>query len=145
MGEEKKETDFLGSTRQGLRDFRKEERRQMIQILHDLIEESGKRAKSQYTPARERTKWVKLTGQLIWYKDHVLRGYDFEQIQAELNELRDRLNKDDEERKKALVPAFPPLREWGKPEPETVEEKKPENKETVKAEEQDQGLYPESG
>jgi hypothetical protein len=146
VGIEKKESDSPGLTQQGLREFRKDERKQMIEILHDLIEESGKRAKSQYTPARERTKWVKLTGQLIWYKDHVLRNYDYETIRAEMDELRDQLNKGEEERKKALMPVLPPMREWGKPETETVEEKKPEDKSENQQSEtaEEDRLYPES-
>jgi hypothetical protein len=91
MGEqEKPSSDLPGRTEEGFRGFRKEERKQMIDTLHDLIEESGKRARSQYTPSKERVKWMKLTGQLIWYKDHVLRNYDFERLAIEIEELRQR-------------------------------------------------------
>lgn len=113
----------------------------MIDILHDLIEESGKRARSQYTPSKERVRWVKLTGQLIWYKDHVLRNYDFERLAIEIEELKQRLNEYDE------VPDAPPiipiLPTWEKPQ-EPEQEKKPENKQVEKTEEQEPGLYEES-
>jgi len=78
---------------------------------------------------------------LIWYKDHVLRNYDFERMAIEVQELKKRL--DEDEKSKTPVPSFPPLQEWRKPEPETVDEKKPENKEPEKAEKQEPGLYPE--
>ncbi len=90
---------------------------------------------------------MKLTGHLIWYKDHVRRSYDCETIRAELDELKYMLNKDNEERKKALPHLIPHCGSGGKPEPETVEEKKPEdksdNKQSETADEQDP-LYPES-
>ena len=140
--EEDSLTELASQTEKRYSSFRKGERKQMIDTLHDLIEESGKRATSQYTPSKERVRWVKLTGQLIWYKDHVLRNYDFERMAIEVQQLKKRL--DEDEKSKTPVPSFPPLQEWRKPEPETVDEKKPENKEPEKAEKQEPGLYPES-
>ncbi len=80
---------------------------------------------------------MKLTGQLIWYKDHVRRSYDCETIRAELDELKDMLNKDNEERKKALLPLIPHCGSGGKPEQETVEKKKPKDKSDNKQSEND--------
>jgi len=143
MGEpEKSESDPPGRTEEGFRSFRKEERKQMIDTLHDLITESGKRATSQYTPSKERVRWVKLTGQLIWYKDHVLRNYDFERLAIEIQELKQRL--DDYDKNEGPVAPVTPLPTWGKPQQEPEQEKKPENKQPEKTEEREQGLYPES-
>lgn len=104
----------------------------MIDPLHDMIEERGKRARSQYTPSKERVRWVKLTGQLIGYKDHVLRNYDFERLAMGIEELRQRLDADDEENKPSIIPLLP---SWEKPQEEPEKEKKLENKQVEKSEE----------
>ena len=141
--EEDSLTELADQTEKRYSSFRKGERKQMIDTLHDLITESGKRATSQYTPSKERVRWVKLTGQLIWYKDHVLRNYDFERLAIEVQQLKKRLDEDNEKSKNPLAPVTP-LREWAKPEHEAVEGKKSENEEPEKAKEPEPGLYPES-
>src|SRR5438132_13895162 len=78
--EEDSLTELADQTEKRYSSFRKGERKQMIDTLHDLIEESGKRATSQYTPSKARVRWVKLTGQLIRYEDPLLTNYDFERI-----------------------------------------------------------------
>jgi hypothetical protein len=137
--------DLPGRTEKGLRRFRKEERKQMIDTLHDLIEESRKRATSQYTPAKDRVKWVKLTGQLIWYKDHVLSNYDFERLAIEFKALKKKLEEDAANKKAELLKPTYMIPTWGTPEPE--QEKKPEdkseNKQSETADKEDR-LYPES-
>ena len=60
--EEDSLTELADQTEKRYTSFRKGERKQMIDTLHDLIEEIGKRATSQYTPSKERVRWVKLTG-----------------------------------------------------------------------------------
>ncbi len=72
-----------------LRAFRKTERAQLIESLRELIEEARGRAKSHATLSKDRTRWVKLAGQLIWYKDQVLRSMSYEAIEEEVSELRD--------------------------------------------------------
>src|SRR2546426_11226111 len=140
--EEDSLTELADQTEKRYSSFRKGERKQMIDTLHDLIEESGKRATSQYTPSKERVRWVKLTGQLIWYKDHVLRNYDFERLAIEIQELKQRL--DDYDKNEGSVAPVTPLPTWRKPQQEPEQEKKPEDKQPEKTEEREQGLYPES-
>ena len=117
----------------------------MIDTLHDLIDESRKRATSQYTPAKDRVKWVKLTGQLIWYKDHVLSNYDFERLAIEFKALKKKLEEDAANKKAELLKPTYMIPTWG--EPETEQEKKPEdkseNKQSETADKEDR-LYPES-
>ncbi len=60
----------------------------MIEAIRDLIEESRKRAKSQYTPSGDRTKWTRLAGQLIWYKDQILRSLTMEALEIEVLNLK---------------------------------------------------------
>jgi len=55
--EEDSLTELASQTEKRYSSFRKGERKQMIDTLHDLIEESGKRATSQYTPSKERVRW----------------------------------------------------------------------------------------
>ena len=81
--------------------------------------------------------------QLIWYKDHVLRNYDFERLAIEVQQLKKRLDEDNERSKNPLAPSTP-LREWAKPEPEALEGKRSENEEPGKAKDQEPGLYHES-
>lgn len=68
--------------------FRQAERSQNLEVLRELIEEARKRAKSHYTSSKERARWVKLAGQLLWYKDQVLRSMNLEALQKEVAELK---------------------------------------------------------
>ncbi len=68
--------------------FRQAERAQHLETLRELVEEARKRAKSHYTPSKERAKWVKLAGQLLWYKDQVLRSMTYESLEKEVAELK---------------------------------------------------------
>jgi len=54
------------------------ERRKMIETIEDLIQSSHKAARSQYTPSAQRAKWTRPAGQLIWYKEQILRGMSLE-------------------------------------------------------------------
>ena len=61
----------------------------MIEAVRDLIEESRKRAKSNYTPSKERARWTRLAGQLIWYKDQILRSMSYEALEEEVAQLKE--------------------------------------------------------
>lgn len=64
------------------------ERSQMIRAINDLIEEARKMSRSQRTPARERLKWNRLTGQLILYKDSILKTVLLDVLQKEVEVLK---------------------------------------------------------
>jgi hypothetical protein len=66
-------------------------------LLSELIEEEKKRAKSHYTSSKERARWVKLTGQLLWYRDQVLRSMDYESLAKEVAELKEHVLKEDKQ------------------------------------------------
>ena len=89
--------------------FRQAERAQHLETLRELIEEARKRAKSHYTPSKERSKWVKLAGQLLWYKDQVLRSMTLESLEKEVAELKQIvLNKDKAHEMKPAWETNPP-------------------------------------
>src|SRR6266852_5848184 len=58
-----------------INEWRQSQRKIMIDTVQDLIQTSHKYAKSQYTPNAQRARWTKLAGQLIWYKDQILKNY----------------------------------------------------------------------
>jgi len=60
----------------------------MISAIHEMIEEARKKAKSRRAPANERIRWTRLAGQLIWYKDSILRRMTQEAMERELIVLK---------------------------------------------------------
>ncbi len=64
------------------------ERSQMIRAINDLIEEARKMSRCQRTPAKERLKWNRLTGQLILYKDSILKTVLLDVLQKEVEVLK---------------------------------------------------------
>jgi len=56
----------------------------MIAALRDLIDEASRMAKSKRAPASERIRWTRLAGQLIWYKDAILRSMSLESMENEM-------------------------------------------------------------
>ncbi len=71
--------------------FRQAERTQHLETLRELVEEARKRAKSHYASSKERARWVKLAGQLLWYKDQVLRSMTYESLEKEVAELKQKV------------------------------------------------------
>jgi hypothetical protein len=79
--------------------WRETERAHMIAAMHEMIDESRKRAKSKRAPASERIRWTRLAGQLIWYKDSILRSMTQEAMERELIVLKQQvLGKKSEEK-----------------------------------------------
>ncbi len=68
--------------------WRETERAHMISAIHEMIEEARKKAKSKPAPANERIRWTRLAGQLIWYKDSILRSMTQEAMEKELIVLK---------------------------------------------------------
>ncbi len=73
----------------------------MIEDIRDLIDVARKRATSEHTLSRERVKWMRLAGQLIWYKDQILRGLSYEALEEEVGELRELVIKKKEDEMRA--------------------------------------------
>ena len=56
----------------------------MIGALREMIDEATRMAKSKRAPASERIRWTRLAGQLIWYKDAILRSMSLESMENEM-------------------------------------------------------------
>ena len=76
------------------------ERKIMIETVQDLIQTSHKYAKSQYTPSAQRVRWTKLAGQLIWYKDQILKNFSLEAMTIELQTLKREVRESEERRER---------------------------------------------
>src|SRR3989442_14951677 len=64
--------------------WRQCERHSMIAGLKDMIDEASRMAKSKRAPASERIRGTRLAGQLIWYKDAILRSMSLESMQNQM-------------------------------------------------------------
>ena len=89
--------------------WRQSERKVMIDTIQDLIEMSHKYAKSQYTPSNQRSRWAKLGGQLIWYKDQILKSFSLEALTIEMQDLKKQVRESEEQRKREIPSINYPL------------------------------------
>ena len=96
MGED--EVGEGSEVRKSIDAWRQSERKIMIETVQDLIQTSHKYAKSQYTPNAQRVRWTKLAGQLIWYKDQILKNFSFEAMTVQLESLKKRMEESEEGR-----------------------------------------------
>ena len=78
--------------------WRQSERKIMIETIQDLIQTSHKYAKSQYTPGTQRARWTKLAGQLIWYKDQIMKNFTLEAMTIELQALKKHVLESEQQR-----------------------------------------------
>ena len=96
--------------------WRQSQRKIMIDIVQDLIQTSHKYAKSHYTPGAQRARWTKLAGQLIWYKDQILKNFTLEAMTIELNALKKRVIESEERRERESRTRDLPMIGFRKPE-----------------------------
>lgn len=90
--------------------WRQSERKVMIDTVQDLIQTSHKYAKSQYTPSAQRARWAKLAGQLIWYKDQILKNFSLEAMAIEVQALKKRVIESEERRERERRTGnYPPI------------------------------------
>ena len=88
--------------------WRQSERKIMIDTVQDLIQSAHKYAKSQYTPSAQRARWTKLAGQLIWYKDQILKNFSLEAMYIDLQALKKKVIESQEHRnRQSLVRNYP--------------------------------------
>ena len=123
--------------KKSINSWRQSERKMMIETVQDLIQTSHKYAKSQYTPNAQRVRWTKLAGQLIWYKDQILKNFSLEAMTIQLEALQKRMEESEEERQRQSVSRNYQTIVFRKPEEkkaEDVEESQnAENSEAAKA------------
>src|SRR5437773_10156882 len=96
--------------------WRQSERKIMIETVQDLIQTSHKYAKSQYTPNAQRVRWTKLAGQLIWYKDQILKNFSLEAMTIQLEAMQKRMIESEEQRERQSVSRNYPRIVFRKPE-----------------------------
>src|SRR2546428_13495399 len=101
MGED--EVGEESEVRKSIDAWRQPERKVMIETVQDLIQTSHKYAKSQYTPNAQRVRWTKLAGQLIWYKDQILKSFSLEAMTVQLEALQKRMEESEEGRQRQSV------------------------------------------
>src|SRR3989442_14146477 len=106
--------------------WRQSERKVMIDTIQDLIQMTHKYVKSQYTPNNQRSRWAKLGGQLIWYKDQILKSFTLEAMTIEMQDLKKRVLESEEQRMRESSSRNYPLIGFRRP-----EEKKAEDAETA--------------
>ena len=118
--------------------WRQSERKVMIETVQDLIQTSHKYAKSQYTPNAQRVRWTKLAGQLIWYKDQILKNFSLEAMTIELEALQKEMEESEEGRQRQSVSRNYPTIVFRKPEERKAEEaRNAETSEASKADDPD--------
>ena len=102
--------------------WRQSERKIMIETVQDLIQTSHKYAKSQYTPNAQRVRWTKLAGQLIWYKDQILKNFSLEAMTIQLEALQKKMEESEQGRQRQSVSRNYSTIVFRKPEERKVEE-----------------------
>ena len=65
----------------------------MIIAMDEMIEEARRMAKSKRIRASERIRWTRLAGQLIWYKDSILKNKTYEALEVEVWMLKEEVHK----------------------------------------------------
>ena len=120
MGED--EVGEGSEVRKSIDAWRQSERKIMIETVQDLIQTSHKYAKSQYTPNAQRVGWTKLAGQLIWYKDQILKNFSLEAMTIQLEALKKKMEESEEGRQRQSVSRNYPTIVFRKPEERRAED-----------------------
>src|SRR3989441_12136437 len=102
--------------------WRQSERKIMIDTIQDLIQTSHKYAKSQYTPNAQRARWTKLAGQLIWYKDQILKSFSLEAMSIDMRALKKQVIESEERRERESRSRNYPVIGFRKPEDKKAED-----------------------
>src|SRR5205809_90936 len=133
MGED--EVGGESEVKNSINAWRQSERKVMIETVQDLIQTSHKYAKSQYTPNAQRVRWTKLAGQLIWYKDQILKNFSLEALTVQLEALQKRMVESEEQRERQSL-----SRNY-----QTIVFRKPEQRKAEEAQNAEDGESAEAG
>src|SRR3989442_14790057 len=113
--------------------WRQSERKIMIDTIQDLIQTSHKYAKSQYTPDAQRARWTKLAGQLIWYKDQIMKSFSLEALTIQLQDLEKKVVESQEQRERQSVARNYQTIVFRKPEAKAKDAEEAQNPDTSEA------------
>ncbi len=119
---DEEEVGEASEVKQSINAWRQSERKVMIETVQDLIQTSHKYAKSQYTPNAQRVRWTKLAGQLIWYKDQILKNFSLEAMTVQLEALQKRMVESEEQRERQSYSRNYPTIVFRKPEEKKAED-----------------------
>jgi hypothetical protein len=119
------ESDRTSDAEKEVRSWRQSERKMMIETVDDLIREAHKHVKSQYTKSAQRARWTRLAGQLIWYKDQILKNFSLEAMEEDVERLKKRVLEVDKESQPQTVNS--PTRAFPKPDPAKAKDLGPED------------------
>ncbi len=62
----------------------------MVESMDRLLAQAERMAGSRCTRSAQRAKWTRLAGQLLWYKDQILRAMTWEALEQDVKQaLRD--------------------------------------------------------
>lgn len=76
----------------------------MVETMDRLLDQAQRMATSRYTRSSQRAKWTRLAGQLLWYKDQILRAMTYEALEQDVNQaIRDMA----EDRRKQSLARYP--------------------------------------
>src|SRR6266704_2062627 len=132
MGEDEGREEVEGKN--SINAWRQSERKIMIETVQDLIQTSHKYAKSQYTPNAQRVRWTKLAGQLIWYKDQILKNFSLEAMTVQLEALQKRMEESEGRQRQSVSRSYP-----------TIVFRKPEQRKAEDADKAQDGESAEAG
>ena len=91
-----------------IRAWRASQRKSSIESIEKLIDQASRMALSRYTRSAQRAKWTRLAGQLIWYKDQILRSMTWEALEQDVNGLMRRVLADKAQSGRIPLPPAPP-------------------------------------
>src|SRR6266699_3385610 len=122
---DKDEVREVPEVEKSINTWRQSERKVMIDTIQDLIQMSHKYAKSQYTPSNQRSRWAKLGGQLIWYKDQILKSFTLEALTMEMQDLKKQVREAEERRERESSSRNYPLIGYRRPGEKKAEDVEP--------------------
>ena len=81
----------------------------MVEDIDLLIRHSVQSAMSKYSRQDKRARWTRLAGQLIWYKDQILRAMTFEALDWDTEKLlQDDYKREQEQQRKQYIQTITP-------------------------------------
>ena len=90
-----------------IRAWRAAERKKMVESMDIRLSQAQRMATSRYTRSAQRPRWTRLAGQLLWYKDQILRGMTYEALEKDMKEATSYIY---EKERKQSVPQYSIIR-----------------------------------
>jgi len=114
--------DEGSEVRKSIDAWRQSERKIMIETVPGSDPDFSQVCKVSVYPNAQRVRWTKLAGQLIWYKDQILKNFSLEAMTIQLEALKKRMEESEEERQRQSVSRNYPTIVFRKPEEKKAED-----------------------